>query len=188
MDLGRQHDDDIGDPSWIRRYHRAIKEIGGMAMCEESRKRRIIFNFDTFRMTLDTDYISDEMLDKTVEKHSTAYNVHPKRAIVFDLGTQEQDENGTLFFCPQCGQYNQFGWDPRVNQVYKRPKEGGAMVLDGYYKYVPVDCDSCGVFEVVRDDFERQMKILNGKLEQYEDGRSVGTIEAGNEQPGHHQD
>lgn len=146
-------------------------------MCEENRKRRIIFNFDNVCMTLETDYISEEECKKMVEKHAATYKVSTKRAFVFHLGTKDEDENGTLFFCPQCGQYNEYGWDPQVNQFYTQPKEGGATKPAGYYKYVPIDCDNCGVFEVVRDDFEQQMKTLSKEFDQHGDGRSIGTAE-----------
>lgn len=128
---------------------------------EEMRKRKIIFNFDSMKMTLDTSYISDEACEKMVKKHATAYNISTKQAFVYDLGTEEQEENGTLFFCPKCGHYNEFGWDPTVNMFYKRSKEGGNMEPAGYYKYVPVDCDDCGTFEVNCKEFENQMKEMN---------------------------
>lgn len=146
-------------------------------MCEEKRKRKIITQIDTLTSTVSTDYITDEECKKMVKQYATAYKISEKQIFVFDLGTEEEVENGTMFFCPKCGSYNQYGWDPQVNQFYTQPKDGGPAVPTGYYKYVSIDCDDCGTFELSCDKFNEEMEKLSKEFKQHENSRSDEKVE-----------
>lgn len=152
-------------------------------MCEEKefKKRRIIFQFETLKMTFDTPYISDEACEKLVKMQAELHKMPAEHVLVYNLGTEDQDEDGTMFFCPKCGNYNEYGWDPTVNMFYRRTKEGGELTKAGYYKYVPIDCDNCGSFEVNCDKFEKEMDKMNEEFFNNEVHRSEGTIEESSE-------
>lgn len=125
------------------------------------KKRAAIYKSGSMTMRFDYPFITDEDLEKSLKEFADKLNAEPDSILVYTLGDEDEEENGVLYFCPKCGAYNEYGYDPSMRMFYRRDKEGEQPKEAGYFKNNIIDCTNCNeVFEIHTDKYTEQAEEM----------------------------
>lgn len=127
----------------------------------EAKKRIAMVKKDGVMMKLEYKFLTDEEFEKCLDELSKKTNVDVGSIITYDLGTRDDVEEGTMYFCPKCGEYNEFGHEPNVREFYQKDPETGKLKPAGYHKNLTLECYSCDeTFEIYTEQFEKESEKL----------------------------
>lgn len=126
------------------------------------KKRIAMFKNHGVSMRLQFDYIDDETFDKALERLALNASIPVKNIFTFTLGDQEEMENGNCYFCPRCGTYNEFAYEPEVHRTYRVNHETKELQEAGYHKSLEIHCNDCDeVWYLGADHFRDDEERLN---------------------------
>lgn len=129
----------------------------------ETKKRIAIIKKEGMTMKMEYSYLTDVEFEKSLAEVSKKMNVSPDSILTYTLGTQEEMEDGMMYFCPRCGEYNEYGYEPELHLYYRT--EGDVSGPAGYFKDVQVNCTSCDdTFRLTNQKMEDEAQALSAAL------------------------
>lgn len=128
----------------------------------DKKKRIAIAKKNGLTMKLEFEYVTDQEFEDALKKHEELTKMPAEDFITYTLGAEDEMNEGTLYFCPRCGEYNEYGFEPNVTPYYNSADKK----LAGFFKRVDIECMNCDEnYEIHNSRFDEDMKKMNEKLE-----------------------
>jgi hypothetical protein len=128
----------------------------------EKKKRVAVCQKGGIVMRVDYNFVTDEEFQKSLAEWATNINVDVDNIITYTLGDEDEMEEGNAYFCPRCGYYNKYGYEPNISLYYQEDKLTGESKPTGYFKTLDIECEHCDVtFHIQTDKFNEDTKDLN---------------------------
>lgn len=135
------------------------------AITEDKKRRVALYQKKGVQARLEYPYITDDEFDKSIKELAAKMGIDPASVVTYTLGTKDEMEEGTLYFCPRCGTKHHDGIEPTTSMFLKQGKDG-AMTTAGYYKMLVMDSYCCNEeFEIHTDKWAEESEKLNKDLE-----------------------
>lgn len=132
----------------------------------EPRKRIVVIKNSGLRVRYAFGYISDAELEEVLDQLVKEFSYDKKAMTIYTLGDEDADEEGTVWFCPNCGEYNEYGYEPETHLLYATD-EHGQITPAHYYKEIVIDCIDCErTTNIHTEQFEEDVQDLNKLLKE----------------------
>lgn len=141
------------------------------------KKRIAVIHTKGTMVKFNFDYLTEAEFEKSLDEIAEKYNYVKEDIMRYTLGTKEEMEDGNLYFCPKCGNYESSGFKPaiRLLTVLKpNETEGTSMETVAYEKYLEINCFHCeSEFEIATEQFLEESEQLTKELQKQKETRKT---------------
>jgi hypothetical protein len=139
-------------------------------MAEDKKKWVAIYKTAAATIRLEYGYLTEEEVQNSLEEWATKMGYNVDNIILYGIGTEEEEKEGYLFFCPRCGSHHDYGMEPSTRLFYRK-QEDGSHKPAGYFKSTWVECTNCdNTYEVNCEQYSEDVKEMNKLFETGNEG------------------
>jgi hypothetical protein len=105
--------------------------------------------------------MTDDEFEESLKEWAAKTGADYDSILTYAIGTEDEEAEGHLYFCPRCGAFEEYGHEPNTRMMYRKA-ENGELKEAGYFTSNHIDCSNCNnIFEIHSDKYQETDSALN---------------------------